>query len=68
MQQSKGSSQGVLCEKCYSSGNSLGWFWSSAVIEEKVYFIFKTSFEKELYKIIAVYEALVCYYAEFLMS
>lgn len=33
-----------------------------------MYFIFKTSFEKELYKIIAVYEALVCYYAEFLMS
>lgn len=68
MQQRKGSRQGVLHEKCYSSGNLLGWFWSSAVIEEKVYFIFKTSFKKELYKIIVVYEALVCYYAELFMS
>lgn len=38
------------------------------LLKKKVYFSFKTSFKKELYKIIVVYEALVCYYAELLMS
>lgn len=38
------------------------------LLKKKVHFISETSFKKELYKNIAVYEALVCYYAELLMS